>query len=192
MLSELLRKLNLFYVLFRIDCDLADQTQQKRCPFCGGPLHISNYTRKPRGGPDHIPDEYLVRHSFCCGRNGCRKRCMPQSCRFWERKVYWSAVILVVLALRQNREKSKSVRKLTLLFGVSRPTIIRWMQYFREEFPSSNRWKCLRGRIDISVKNDLLPLSLLQYFLIRTESEEQGLTRCLCFLFSDSSFLDSG
>ena len=79
MLSELLQKASLFFLLYRIDLDLAEQVQSKGCPFCHCPLHHANYTRKPRGGPVNIPDEYLIRQSLCCSNPECRRRTMPPS-----------------------------------------------------------------------------------------------------------------
>ena len=55
MLSELLEKVSLFRILHLIDTDLCKQLRQKGCPYCDGPLHQSNYERKPRGGPDKYP-----------------------------------------------------------------------------------------------------------------------------------------
>ena len=112
MLTELVEKVSLFRILHRIDTDLCNQHRQKGCPYCGGPLHQSNYERKPRGGPDNIPDEYLIRQSLCCGRPECRRRALPQSCLFMGRRVYWGCVILVVMAFKQNRPHAASARKI--------------------------------------------------------------------------------
>ena len=57
-----------------IDEDLAETTRKQACP-CGGRLHCANYPRKPRGrGPITLPETYQLRLSFCCERDGCRKR----------------------------------------------------------------------------------------------------------------------
>jgi hypothetical protein len=61
-----------------IDKDLAERIRQKGCS-CGGRLHCANYRRAPQGGPDHLPEEYRSRFSFCCDRDGCRKRMTPAS-----------------------------------------------------------------------------------------------------------------
>ena len=73
--------------LFSVDLDMADTTRSKGCS-CGGRLHRADYPRKPRGGPDDLPEEYRQRLSFCCDRDGCRKRSTPPSVRFLGRKVY--------------------------------------------------------------------------------------------------------
>ncbi len=182
MLPELLQKASLFSLLHRIDMELARQHQQSGCPYCGGPLHQANYPRKPRGGPDDIPEDYLLRLSLCCGREGCRRRSLPPSTRFMGRRVYWGCVIFVVMTLRQNRPDGVSASKLERLFGVTRKTLMRWASYFRDEFPSSAQWQRLRGRVSSSVRDSELPGSLVRFFLLNSESPEGGLISCLRFL----------
>ena len=182
MLPELLQKSSLFSLLHRIDRDLASQCREKRCPFCGGPLNQANYERKPRGGPEDLPEEYLIRQSLCCSRENCRRRTLPASCLFMGRRVYWAGVILVIMALRQNRPNGASTIKLMRMFGISRKTLFRWIDYFREEFPISAQWQRLRGRVHASVRNSELPGGLLRYFIRYADSAEEGLVRCLRFL----------
>ena len=182
MLPELLQKASLFSLLHRMDMDLARQHQEGGCPYCGGPLHQANYPRKPRGGPDDIPEECLIRFSLCCGREGCRCRTLPPSVRFMDRRVYWSCVILVVMTLRQDRPDGMSASKMGGLFGVTRKTLMRWASYFREVFPSSAQWQRLRGRVSPSVRDRELPGALVRFFLLNSESPEGGLISCLRFL----------
>lgn len=185
MLAELVQKVRLFHLLHRIDIDLANQMQQGRCPYCNGPLHYSNYTRKPRGGPDKIPDEYLMRFSLCCGSAQCRRRSLPPSCRFMGRRVYWGGVILVVMTLKQNRPHGASARRLQELFEVTPQTLKRWMAYFRDEFPVSTQWQRLRGRLASTVSNHDLPSALVHYFLKNFQTPQQALIACLQFLASE-------
>ena len=182
MLIELVQKANLFSLLHRIDMDLARRHRQRGCPYCGGPLHQANYMRKPRGGPDDIPEDFLLRLSLCCGREECRRRSLPPSTLFMGRRVYWGCVVLLVMTLRQNRPDGMSANKLKKLFGVTRLTIKRWIAYFRDVFPFSARWQRLRGRVSTSVSNSELPGALLRFFLLNRESSEKGLTACLHFL----------
>ena len=191
MISELLQKSSLFSLLHRIDIDLANHCRVKGCPFCDGPLHQANYERKPRGGPENLSDEYLFRQSLCCGREGCRRRCLPASCLFMGRRVYFGAVVIVVMALRQNRAAGASANELKDMFGISKKTLIRWINYFREEFPVSTKWQQLRGRVHSSVSNKKLPGNLLAYFIHNRDSVEEGLVDCLRFLASDFSALRS-
>ena len=182
MLPELIRKASLFSLLHHIDVDLAGQHRQGGCCYCGGPLHQANYMRKPRGGPDGIPEEFQLRLSLCCGWEGCRRRSLPPSVRFMGRRVYWGCVILVVMTLRQGRPDGMSANKLKKLFGVTRLTIKRWVAYFRDIFPFSARWQRLRGRVSSSVRDSHLPGALVRFFLLNSESAEEGLTACLHFL----------
>lgn len=184
MLAELFQKISLFYFLNGIDEDLSDQSRAARCPHCGGPLHQGNYHRKPRGGPENIPDELKKRYSLCCGRSECRKRVLPPSCRFMGRKVYWSCVILIVMALRQNRPESYSSGRVRQLFGISRKTLGRWQVFFREVFPVSGEWQRLRGRISSQVKDHELPGGLLNLFFSQADNPEKGLADALVFLAS--------
>ncbi len=182
MLKELSQKASLFSLLHRIDEDLANQSQQKGCPHCGGPLHQANYQRKPRGGPDALPEEYMIRQSLCCGRENCRKRTLPPSCLFMGRRVYWSCVILVVMALRQNQPQGASAKELMRMFGICRKTLFRWVSYFREEFAHSAQWQRLRGRVSSLVEDCRLPASLLEHFFEHNNTPEEGLVSCLHFL----------
>lgn len=182
MLPELLQKSSLFSLLHRIDKNLAKQCRQSGCPFCDGLLHQANYERKPRGGPEDLPEEYMIRQSLCCGRESCRRRTLPPSCLFMGRRVYWGGVILVVMALRQNRPEGASTIKLMRMFGMSRKTLFRWIAYFRDVFPISAQWQRLRGRVDSSVSDRDLPGGLLNYFIRHAASVEQGIVKCLYFL----------
>lgn len=181
-LPELLQKTCLFYLLYLIDIDLANQQREGRCPHCGGPLHQANYQRQGWGAPKGIPDEYLIRQSLCCGREGCRKRTLPPSCIYLGQRVYWAGIILVVMALRQRKPDGCSARQLMEQFGISRKTLLRWMTYFQDVFPSSPQWQRLRGRVSSTVSNSELPSALLFYFLQQSESPEQGFIACLHFL----------
>jgi hypothetical protein len=133
-----------FQILHRIDKDLAEQTLTGGCPHCQGALHHASYQRKPRGGPPELPEEMCRRLSLCCARQGCRKRVLPPSCLFLGRKVYWGAIVLVVVAAKQRRPGSVSAAKLKSLFDVSRETVTRWLDFFAEVFPKSQVWKRCR------------------------------------------------
>ncbi len=183
MIPELARDRRVFDVLHRIDTDLQQSTRLAGCPHCKGPLHEAHYTRKPRGAPDGVvPEEYCERLGLCCGR--CRKRTLPPSALFLGRKVYWGQVVLVVMALRQRRPDGYSARKLRALFGVSWRTVLRWIGYFREEFPASEQWRRLRGRVSPVVLDGELPTGLLDHFSAWCRSMQEGLAACLRFMAS--------
>lgn len=184
MLPELLQRVSLFRLLHRIDLDLAARQQQARCPYCGGPLHKAPYLRQPRGGPEEIPDEWCYRLSLCCGRENCRRRVLPPSCLFMGRRVYWGCVILVVMTLHQQRSNGLGVTKLMRMFSVPCKTILRWISYFRDEFPTSAQWKRIRGQVIATVTDQDLPGALVEHFLQRFSSIEDALSHCLLFLSS--------
>ncbi len=179
---ESIRKVNLFYLLLLIDTDLAECKREETCPFRGSPLHYSNYARKPRGGPDSLPEKYLIRHSLCCSNEGCRRRTLPLSLRFWDRRVYFGGVMRVVMTLHHGRTGGYSTGKPMKIFGISRNTLKRWKSYFGSVFPLSSRWRKVRGRIGIVISNEDLPAAVVSYFSEQFSTAEKGLTGALRFL----------
>jgi len=181
MLSELLQTTNLFRLLHRIDIDLAEQQQRAGCPFCGGALHYATYQRKPRGGPA-LPDDLYKRLSFCCGNERCRRRTLPASTLFMDRRVYFRAVILIVTTLSQNKPQKYSKNMLSRMFGADRKTINRWLAYFHDIFLQSKVWKATRGRLSSAVPNLHQPGSLVKYYLLHHQFPENAITNCLRLL----------
>ena len=179
MYHDLLRDASFWLFLFSIDQDLAESTRQEACP-CGGRLHCANYPRKPRGGPDDLPEQYRFRLSFCCNRDGCRKRMTPPSVRFLGRKVYLGAVVILISAMRQG-PSPRRVRELSRRFGADRRTIARWQVFWRDHFPRTRFWRVARGRLVPAVKIVRLPRSLLEAFVHR-DNHRQGWERLLRFL----------
>ena len=155
--------------LFSIDQDLAKTARQQACS-CGGRLHSAKYPRKPRGS-GNLPEEYGCRLSFCCERDGCRKRVTPPSVRFLGRKVYLGAVVVLVAAMRQG-PSPRRVRELSDLFGADRQTIARWKVFWEEHFPQTQFWKLARGRLPPGAAMASLPRSLLEVFLGQDQSNE--------------------
>lgn len=149
--------------LLSIDQDLAERTRQGGCA-CGGRLHRANYARKPRGRPDSLPDEYLSRFSFCCDRDGCRKRVTPPSVRFLGRKVYLGAIVILLAAMRQGATPRR-VRELSKLIGADRTTIARWQVFWQEHFPQTTFWKVARARLVPVFEIVAYPLSIVQAFV---------------------------
>jgi hypothetical protein len=179
MYHELPRNASFWAFLFTIDQDLAEEARQKKCP-CGGCLHRANYPRKPRGGGEELPQEYRSRLSFCCKREGCRKRVTPPSVRFLGRKVYLGAIVILVAAMRQG-PSSRRVRELSRLFGADRHTIARWRVFWSELFPQTPFWKAARGQLASAVEIVALPLALVEAFY-RTSDPCHDWGRLLEFL----------
>ena len=131
--------------LFTIDQDLAETTRKQGCP-CGGRLHRADYPRKPRADSDALPDTYKTRFSFCCDRDGCRRRATPPSVRFLGRKIYVGALVVLISAMRHG-PSPRRVRELSTLFGVDRRTIARWQEFWRDHFPQTHFWKVAGARL---------------------------------------------
>jgi hypothetical protein len=148
--------------LLSVDKDLAEGARREGCS-CGGRLHCANYPRAPRSGLDHLPEGYRCRFSFCCDRDGCRKRLTPSSVRFLGRKVYLGAVVILISAMRQG-PAPRRVRELSNLFGVDRATIARWQAFWRDHVPRTPFWRIARARIVPVVEVAALPLSLVEAF----------------------------
>jgi len=185
MLPKLLESTNLFHLLHRIDIDLADQQQKAGCPFCGGSLHYSNYQRKPRGGPN-LSKSLYIRLSLCCSRETCRRRTLPKSTLFMDRRVYFRVVILLVTTLNQNKPQEYSKYMLAKMLGADLKTIIRWLHFFREFFPKSRTWQTVRGLISPIVTPTRLPGSLVAYYLQSNKFITQAIISCLVLLATGS------
>ena len=179
MYHALPRTTRFWSVLLAIDHDLAETTRKNSCP-CGGRLHASNYLRKPRGTPQQLPRPQCVRLSFCCDRDGCRKRMTPPSVRFLGPKVYLGVIVILISAMRQG-PTPRRVRELSLRFGADRQTIARWQVFWREHFPQTPFWKTAQARLVPVVELISLPYSLLDAFLTR-HCRCRGWTLLLRFL----------
>lgn len=166
MWQKLLRDSSFFLALLLFDRDIADGYRNEGC-VCGGRLHRAAYERKPRGGPAGLPNGFCVRESFCCSREGCRRRLTPPSLRFLGRRVYLGAVVLVVSTMVHGVTEKRAAA-MRALCGVSRRTLSRWRKWWRESFVGTELWTILRGRFVPPVDEPILPSSLLE----RIEGQE--------------------
>src|SRR5262249_19670585 len=165
--------------LLAIDHDLADDTRKHGCP-CGGRLHSANYLRRPGGTPLQLPESHCLRLSFCCDRDGCRKRLTPPSVRFLGPMVYLGAVVILISAMRQG-PSPRRVRELSARFGADRRTIARWLVFWRERFPQTPFWRIARARWGSWAEVVPLPYALVDAFLSR-HRRCRGWTPLLRFL----------
>lgn len=157
MCQSVLRDPAFFALLLRIDQDHAATVRARQCAHCGGPLHQSNYERKPNGGPVSDTADTL-RLSFCCGH--CRLRCTPESVRFLGRRVYWGVVVLPATALCAGLNLRRGQR-LSEQLGVPVRTIVRWREWWLTGFAASPLWRDLGGRFLPPVAARDLPGGLL-------------------------------
>ena len=73
-----------FNFLLEVDRSIAAEAQEKGC-YCGQKLDVANFMRSGRGLPAG-PKKELLRFSFCCRGDTCRKRVTPDSVRFMRGK----------------------------------------------------------------------------------------------------------
>ena len=176
MLLALLRDPRFYAMKLRMDRVLLEEMRSRACRKCGNALHVSDFERKPRGGPAGLGEEADIRFSLCCAE--CRKRHTPPSLRFLGRKVYLSAVVVVVSAMRHGATPSR-MRKLRGFFGVSHRTVERWRAWWREAFAESSFWRAAVAAFMPPVERAFLPTSLLKRFAGDVEAQ---LVALLCFL----------
>ena len=179
MYHDLPRSARFWLFLLAVDLDLAETTRKQGCS-CGGRLHCANYLRKPRGTLVQLPEEQRLRLSFCCDRDGCRKRVTPPSVRFLGPKVFLGPIVILISAMRQG-PTPRRVRELFTRFRADRRTIARWQVFWRELFPQTPFWKLARARLVPLVEIVTLPYSLVDFFLAR-HHRCRGWTLLLRFL----------
>jgi hypothetical protein len=144
MLHDLRLEEEFFATLAGLDAEMARQVAVSGCRHCGGPLYQANYERKPRGGRIAAAGEaFTLRHSLCCGRDGCRKRATPPSLRFLGRRVYLEAVVMLASVAAQLTAALRDARAVT---GVPGRTLRRWGAWWSGAFPASSTWTELRAR----------------------------------------------
>ena len=162
MWHDVLSDSRFFVVLTQFDEELAAHARAAGCA-CGGRLHSARYPRKPRGGPADLGPAYDWRLSFCCARQGCRRRVTPPSMRYLGRRVYLGVVVVLVSAMAHGL----SVRRVATLhqhLGIGLRTLRRWRQWWRTVFTRSRVWRAARGRFLPPVAEDALPHAVLERF----------------------------
>lgn len=146
MYQALLADASLPSFLLQIDDDLADKARAGDCLFCGARVHSARFPRKVRGGPWNLDDSHDRRHSFCCSREGCRRRLTPPSVRFIDRGIYLSVVVVLAGLLLQGTTAWR-LEHLSQRLGVSRRTLGRWRAWWQQRFAQTETWRRLRGRL---------------------------------------------
>jgi len=160
--QSLCRDSRFFDLLLRLDEELAAEARRGGCG-CGGVLHGAAYGRKPRGGPAGLARGSAVRFSFCCAREGCRRRMTPPSLRFLGRKVFFGVLVLLLPVLRDGPTPER-LNRLCATYAVSVRTVRRWCRFWRETFVTSRVWQAARGRFAAPVRAESMPGALLGAF----------------------------
>ena len=146
MSHKFLSDANFHELLNQIDQALAEQTKQKKCPYCGGELHQANYPRSPFGLLSLFRQYYEERLSLCCSI--CRKRTTPPSVRFFGRRWFPAPVFMLInlLSLGVNERRLSQVKH---HFGIniSESTWKRWRKWWRERFITTLFWQQAKGLV---------------------------------------------
>lgn len=129
-----------------IDYEIAKIYKSSGCPRCASCLHWNNFHRKPRG-LDFIVE--AIRYDLSCGK--CQKRFLPESVRFIWHKVYVAAVI--------------SLSSIWKTFGrnVSRQTLKRWQQYWKDQLAVNSEFMAT-SRAKLPVNYDYTIESLVFHY----------------------------
>lgn len=180
MYKGILSDSNFYVLLFKYDEDKANELHRTRCENCGGTLDWANYPRQPRGGPSDLEDRLKVRFSLCCRAEGCRKRIMPLSIRFLGRRIYFSAIFSLVVALSQGARPQK-IAQISKAFDISRQTFLRWRGWWKEVFPGTRFWQREKSILSALEGEAEYPHTLVNLFN-RFQKGEEALRKYLSFI----------
>jgi len=104
-----------------------------------------------------LDESYQSRLSFCCAREGCRRRSTPPSVRFLGRKVYLGVMVILVTALEHGLTPRRRQWWQEVL-DIWPQTLSRW---WRQVFPASRCWQAQRGEFMPPLDPARLPGALL-------------------------------
>lgn len=161
------------------DARVAAEVKADGCRFCAGRLDVASYPRKPRGSALITVGAWLdKRRSFCCAREGCRRRATPASLVFLGRRVY-VAVVVLVESLRAQR-----VAEPVPLERAPPPprTTRRWLDWFRSTLPKTAVFVAAAGRFWPPLLPAELPHALVASFDRLGRSVSESLVAALRFL----------
>jgi len=180
MWHEIVLDREFFAALLAIDAEIALRLRQAGCRRCEGPLCVGHYERKPRGGriaEAGASDLFSQRFSWCCGREGCRKRATPPSVRFLGRKVYLEGAILIACTIAPLIVQSAAAARAAT--GIAARTVRRWQAWWQSTFVASALYTELRARVP-SIDPAALPAGMIASFDGPTQVAK--LERALLFL----------
>lgn len=146
-----------------VDSDFAATARGAGCPQCGAVLHSARYPRKVRGRAMQAEDGRNHRASFCCSRDGCRRRVTPPSVRFLGRKHFLSSTVLLVSAARYGA-RPRLAQTLRDTYGVSHCTLARWQRWWRETVPATMFWAAAKTHFMPPIDRNCLPVELVKRF----------------------------
>jgi hypothetical protein len=160
MYHKILKTPSFHALLEHIDDKLAENTCSDDCPSCGGPLHQADYPRSPLGLPALCREYYDSRRSFCCG--DCRKRLTTPSVRFFGRRRFPAAIMLLVSVFMSSTSRRR-YHQVKRYFGIniSLRTWVRWRRWWQECFTGTAFWKQAKAHLPLREIIDLFPRQLI-------------------------------
>lgn len=166
--------------LVDIDTRIGEAVAAGGCLHCDGRLHRADYPRKPRGGLLGIDEEaFTKRISYCCGREGCRRRATPPSVRFLGRRIYIGVTVVVAAILARGAARASEIRRRT---AVPARTVARWQAWWQTEFPRSRLYRAESARFMPPLCEAGLPATLVERFAGAKDAVLGALERTLLFL----------
>jgi len=171
-----LRDAAFFSLLLEMDREAVEVCRDEGCPHCSGRLDRGDYSRKPRGQPEGVAEDFAVRFSLCCSVDGCRRRVTPFSVRFLARRIYVGAAVVLVAAAMQGPSPAR-VKRLSELFGMAPRMARRWLAWWQTNFAESDFFRSLRGLLRRWVSAEELPRALLE--AVRQERPLETTTKVL-------------
>lgn len=149
--------------LCAVDEAYAERVRKAGCVHCGGVLDDAKYPRKPRGELGEASAAWAWRLSFCCRREGCRRRATPPSLRFFGRRVYLA--VLVVVASAAGRAMTLEGRgRAARVHEVPVRTVRRWLGWWETVFVLRAFWLEAKALFAPPVEEGGLPGTLLARF----------------------------
>jgi hypothetical protein len=177
MYSKILKDASFYSLQIEIDKKTASAMREKGCP-CGGGLNVANFQRKTRGVPESIEAKFNLRFSFCCNKEGCRKRKTPPTVRFAGRKL-WAAQLVLILSGDCSSQTEKCFKQ---KFGASSRVIRQWRHWWAQIFSQSKFWTKSRFRVPGLKKGSPFDLgALLIAFREHIPDLRASLLHCLGF-----------
>lgn len=153
-----------FHALLKtIDDDLAEIARKETGCNCGGALHQANYPRSPLGLPASCREHYDSRRSFCCG--DCRKRVTTPSVRFFGRRRFPAAIMLLISAFMSSASRRR-YHQAKRYFGItiSLRTWMRWRRWWHKYFIGTAFWKQAKAHLPDKAIVGLFPRQLLSIY----------------------------
>jgi hypothetical protein len=99
-------------------------------------------------------------------------------------------VILVVIALREQRPYGATMDRLKATLGVDAKTVRRWQAWYRQRLEPSGEWKGLGSRLALGLEPGKEVGMLISVFIAGNEIES-GMARLLRFV-AEYEHLDPG